>query len=72
MASTLMTCIDRSSQTRGLTEAACLTLVAEMKSRSTLAYCYRDGEPDPGWPTPPIDLRPICDECRPLPGRRRV
>jgi hypothetical protein len=63
---------NESSRTRELTEAAWLTLVQEVKSRSTVAYCYRDGEPDPVWGKPLIKRAPICDECGPLPGRRRV
>jgi hypothetical protein len=62
------------SRTRGLTEAACLTLIQEVQSQTTRAYCYKDGEPDPGWPKRPI-TREICayHACWPLlPGRRRV
>jgi hypothetical protein len=57
-----------SSRTRGLTEAACLTLVQEVRSPTTTAYCYRDGGPDPGWRRPRVKERPQCDECRPPKG----
>jgi hypothetical protein len=56
----------------GLTEAAWWTLVQEVKSRTTQAYCYRDGEPDPEPKPRPVEMRPICAECGPLPGRKRV
>ena len=56
------------SRTRGLTEATCLTLVQEVRSRTTVAYCYEDGQPDPGWGKPLIKRAPICDECGPLQG----
>jgi len=61
------------SRTRGLTEVACLTLAQEVRGRTTIAYCYPDGTPDPGWRTKPIiDWHRICDECGPLPGLRWV
>ena len=53
-----------SSRTRGLTQEACLILVQEVQSRTTFAYCYKDGEPDPGWRRPSKPRRPDCDECR--------
>jgi hypothetical protein len=60
------------SRTRGLTEAACLALVHEVQSRKTIAYCYEDGTPDPGRQRATVKERPICTDCSPLPGRRRV
>ena len=50
------------SRTRGLTEAACLTLLQEVKGPSTIAYCYPDGTKDPEW-WPfrrPIERPPLC------------
>jgi hypothetical protein len=60
-----------SSRTRGLTEEACLILAQEVRSRTTIAYCYEDGTSDPGWHKPSKPPQPICEECGPLPGRRR-
>ncbi len=61
------------SRTRGLTESACLTLVQEVRSERTIAYCYQDGTPDPGWGSFVKPPRPVCAECWPLlPGRRRI
>jgi hypothetical protein len=60
------------SRTRGLTEAACMALAGEVQSRKTITYCYEDGTPDPGRQRATVKERPICDECGPLPGRRRV
>jgi hypothetical protein len=48
---------NESSRTRGLTEAACRVLVQEVQSRTTRAYCYRDGEPDPEPRLRPVELR---------------
>ena len=54
-----------STRTRGLTEAACLVLAQEVRGSKTIAYCYRDGEPDPGLPTRSHGKeRPPCDDCR--------
>jgi hypothetical protein len=61
-----------SSRTRGLTEEACLILAQEVRGPKTIAYCYRDGEPDPGWHRPSKPQRQQGDECRPPPGRRWV
>jgi hypothetical protein len=60
------------SRTRGLTEAACLALVQEVRSRKTIAYCYEGGTSDPGRQRATVKERPICTDCGPLPGRRRV
>ena len=61
-----------SSRTRGLTESACLILAQEVRSSMTIAYCYEDGTLDPEGRTRPVERRPICGECGPLPGRKRV
>jgi|SoiMethySBSTD1v2_1073268.scaffolds.fasta_scaffold57976_2 hypothetical protein len=52
------------SRTRGLTEAACLTLVQEVQGPKTIAYCYRDGEKDPGRARPAKPQPPFCADCR--------
>jgi len=70
-----------SSRTRDLPHDACLTLVQEVKSEKTIAYCYRTGEEDPylpGYYARPRVKQPICahggGSCAwpLLPGRRRV
>ena len=60
------------SRMRDLTEAGCLILAEEVRGPKTISYCYANGTPDPGSARPAKPARPICDECGPLPGRRRV
>jgi hypothetical protein len=57
-----------SSRTQNLTEAACLIVAQEVRSERTIAYCYQDGTPDPGWHRPSKPQPPHCDECRAPPG----
>jgi hypothetical protein len=40
----------------------------EVRSPKTIAYCYRDGESDPGWQSLSVRERPFCAECGPAPG----
>src|SRR5262245_54374902 len=40
---------NQSSRTRDLPLEACLTLVQEVQSENTHAYCYETGTPDPGY-----------------------
>jgi hypothetical protein len=64
---------NEASRTRTLPENACLILAQEVRSEITIAYCYEDGTPDPGWPSRPYEpLPPMCADCGPLPGRKRV
>jgi hypothetical protein len=52
------------SCTRNLKEAACLILAEEVRGPKTIAYCYRDGEKDPGRARPTKPQRPDCPDCR--------
>jgi len=58
------------SRTRGLTEAACLTLAQEVRGPKIVAYCYRDGTPDRGWHRPSKPSPATCDDCRAPKGHR--
>jgi hypothetical protein len=68
---------NEASRTRELTEGACMVLAQEARSCSTVAYCYRNGEQDPGWVTkeirPPICAHATwCHGGTTLPGRKRI
>jgi PQQ enzyme repeat len=61
------------SQTWGLTETTCLTWCRKSEVGPPSPIAIQMGRRTPGWRrTKPFEWHRICDECGPLPGRRRV